>query len=211
VSEAGAFFAAALLLASAQPAQPAQSPQPSPSPPLQQNVENHDNSQGEIEKRADALIHRSSGYTFPLSLRDIPARKSQTYGPGDGGVFYTLYGGANNDAWINLYVYPAELELAAEIADVDSALTQRMGGKLTTSPPGLPRGPAGAVDKWYLGSVDKSQLLTGYRLVRHGRWYIKARISIPLGGGEAATARAMRGLAAIPWTVPVSSAASPRS
>ena len=198
----GALLAAALALSSIQSA---------PSPPIEQRVETHDNSKGEIEKRAGDLRHRSSGYSFPLSLGEIPARSSHTYGPGDASVYYTLHGGANGDAWITLYVYPAKIDFASETNNVVYSLVERMGGKPVAAPAGLPPRPVGAVDNWYTGSIEGVPVLTGFRLVRHGPWFIKARISIPVSGGDVAIARAMRGIAAIPWTVPASPAAIPKT
>ncbi len=204
---AGALLAAALAFSSVQAA-PVQA---APSPPLDQRVETHDNSKGEIEKRAGDFRHRSSNYLFPMTLGEMPARSSTTYGAADGSVYYTLYGGANGDAWITLYVYPANIDLASETRNVVFSLVERMGGKPTAAPAGLAPRPPGAVDNWYLGSVEGVPVLTGFRLVQHGPWFIKARITIPVSGGDEAIARAMRGIAAIPWTVPASPAASPKS
>jgi hypothetical protein len=184
-------FAAASLAAISSAAQ---------SEPLVQTVEEHRNDQGEIEKRASDFVHRSSGFVYPVKLGEMPARRTVTYGTADAAVYYTLYGGANGDPWIDLYVYPVVLEPVAEIAEVEKALVGNFKASAVAAPNGLPAGPSGAFDGWYSGSVEGQNYLTGYRIVRSGDWYIKARISVPAAGGQPAIDRAMRGIGAIPWT-----------
>jgi hypothetical protein len=176
-------------------------PAPVGAEPIVQTVENHSNDVGEIEKRAGDYVHRPSGYVYPGKLAEMPARKTIDYGPGDAEVYYTLLGGANGDPWISLYVYPATIDVAAEARNVDDAIAEHLSGQATAAPVGLPPGPTGALDKWYRGTFDGVEFLTGYRVTRQGNWFIKARISIPNTGGDAAITRAMRGMSAIPWVM----------
>ena len=167
--------------------------------PLVQTIEEHRNDVGEIEKRSADFMHRASGFVFPGALGEMPARKTKTYGPGDAAVYYTYLGGANGDPWIDVYVYPAALEPAAERREVEQALIQNFGAEPAPTPAGLPARPDGAMDGWYRGSLQGSDYLTGYRILLRGDWYIKARITVPAKGGTAAIERAMKGIAAIPW------------
>ncbi|MDQ3478995.1 MAG: hypothetical protein M3438_07560 [Pseudomonadota bacterium] len=186
--------AALLLLASLSWAAPAQ-PEP-----VTQAVSEHRNDIGEIERRDDGFLHRSSGFVYPAQLGEMPSRKSRTYGPGDAEVYYSLYGGANNDAWISVFVYPATADVSVEARNVVPAILERFKAVESIGPAGLQPGPAGSREGWFRGSLDNYQMLTGYRLIRSGNWFVKARISIPLAGGEAATKRAVDAVAAIPWT-----------
>lgn len=167
--------------------------------PLVQTVEEHRSDIGEIEKRSGDFVHRASGFAYPAALGEMPARKTVTYGPQDAAVYYTYLGGGNGDPWIDLYVYPATLDSAAERREVEKALVEHFQAKPVESPASLPAAPAGAMDGWYSGIIQGNEYLTGYRIVRSGNWYVKARITIPVAGGEAAMSRAMEAIAAIPW------------
>lgn len=168
--------------------------------PVEQTVPDHRNDIGEIEKRKADLVHRPSGFSYPMQLGEMPARKTVSYGPGDASVYYTLNGGANNDAWLTLYVYPARIGLKEEERNVIAPILQNYQAVPTTGPARLPPGPPGALDGWYRASIDGVDVVTGYRLVKSGRWFIKARVSIPVGGGESAADRAVNAITAIPWT-----------
>lgn len=167
--------------------------------PLVQRVEEHRNDVGEIEKRQSDFLHRSSGFAFPGHLAEMPARKTYTYGPGDAEVYYTLYGGGNGDAWLSLYVYPAKSELLDHEKAVEAPILERFRAVRSEQPAELPPAPVRSAEGWYRGVAEGNEVLTGYRIVKSGNWFIKARISIPVAGGEPAMTRAMDAIAAIPW------------
>jgi len=171
----------------------------SSAPPIIQTVEEHRNDIGEIEKRKADFRHRSAGFLFPLQLGAMPARKTFTYGPGDAEVYYTLYGGGNGDAWLSLYVYPATIGLEDEAKNVDVALLQRFEAKPITPPHGLNSGPIASIDRWFRGTVQGEDCLTGYRVVQSGRWFIKSRMSVPIRGGDEALKRGVDAMNAISW------------
>jgi len=167
---------------------------------IEQKVEQHRNDLGEIDRRGDEFVHRSSGYVFPGKLGEMPARKTYTYGTDNVSLYYTLYGGGNGDAWLSLYVYRSNISLEEDAVGVEQALVDRMPGAVV-APPGLPPPPAGAVEKWFDASVEGEPLLTGFRLVRDGNWHIKVRLSVPKSGGQAALDRAWGGLGLVNWSI----------
>lgn len=169
--------------------------------PVVQTVEQHRDDLGEIVKRGNGFVHRSAGYVFPSTLADMPARKTVSYGPGDGAVYYTLRGGGNNDPWLDLFVYPAQISLAEEEANVSGSLTIKSEAREITDPVGIPGAPKGARERWYDAVVRGIPALTGYRMVRDGDWFIKVRLTIPKAGGKEAIDRAWRGLEAVSWSV----------
>ena len=169
--------------------------------PVTQSVEAHDNAIGDIDRRADGFVHRSAGYHYPAMLGEMPARKTTTYGPRDAEVYYTLRGGANGDPWLDLFVYPAQLNLAEEAAELSALLKKNYQGTERVSPLGLPSLPPGAREQWFDVILKGVPAITGYRLVRDGDWFIKVRMSIPKSGGQVALDRAWKGLAAVPWSV----------
>jgi hypothetical protein len=167
--------------------------------PLVQDVPSHDNSKGEIEKRADSFVHRSSGFIYPLALADLPARKTITFGPRDAEVYYTRLGGGNGDPWLSLYVYPARHPLSQEREGVVLAIVQHWNVSPAEPPKGVGTAPPGAVEGWYRGSRDGLAVVTGYRVVQARNWFIKAQVTVPMSGGEAEMDLAARSLNAVPW------------
>ncbi|MEO7411701.1 MAG: hypothetical protein ABIU10_10380 [Sphingomicrobium sp.] len=176
--------------------------------PIVQTVEQHRDDLGEIDKRGSGFVHRSANYVFPPALADMPARKTITYGPGDGAVYYTLRGGANNDPWVDLFVYPAQIGLIEEEANVSGSLTSKSEAREIPNPVGMPGAPKGARERWYEAVIQGTPVLTGYRIVRDGAWFIKVRLTIPTAGGKEALDRAWRGLGAVPWSVAAKSSIS---
>jgi hypothetical protein len=166
--------------------------------PIVQQVEEHRNDVGEIDKVEGRFIHRASGFIFPSALGDMPARKTTTYGPADASVDYTLKGGGNGDAWITLFVYRAQVELDAEVITVTDPIVQRWSAKPIAHPPALPS-PGAMKDGWFAGQIDTAAYTTGYRLARRGEWYLKVRFTIPAELGRAGIDRAVTAIAAVPW------------
>ena len=175
-------------------------------------VEELQSGSGEVEPHADGFRHRSSGYVFPRSLGAVPARKSTAYGPGDADVQYTLFGGANGDGWINLYVYPADISLSEEVGNVTQSLLKSSNGQRVDSPPGIAKASVGVEEGWFEGAYGDIPVKTGYRVSRAGNWFIKARISIPTSADQATFDRIGAALNAIDFApaalVPASAADS---
>ena len=136
---------------------------------------------GEVEPTVNGYRHRSSGYVFPQALGEVPARKSTTYGRADADVYYTLYGGGNGDGWINIFVYPATISLDDEIANVRQSILERESTHAVALPAEFHAPPEGTRDGWFEGPIESTRLITGYRIARVDGWFIKARISIPVG------------------------------
>lgn len=152
---------------------------------------------GEVERQANGFVHRASGYLFPGKLGEVPARKTTTYGPGDADVYYTLYGGGNGDGWFNIFVYPAEISLADEVANVTQSLLEKTSGQRVAPPNELGKATAGVEEGWFRGSVDGMEIITGYRVARVGAWFIKLRASIPTEGDDSAIQRIGAAISAI--------------
>ena len=144
---------------------------------------------GEVEPAADGYRHRSSGYLYPRALGEMPARKSTTYGSADADVYYTLYGGGNGDGWINIFVYPASIGLDDEIENVRQSIVEHASGRAIAPPAEFRAPPTGVEDGWFEASVQGTQIVTGYRIARVGGWFIKARISLPVGAKAEALKR----------------------
>jgi len=164
-----------------------------------QTIEELRSGVGEVERSSAGLIHRSSGFVFPVTLGSSPARETTTYAPGDADVYYTLLGGGNGDAWLTLYLYPASGSLVEEAAGAATAIRERWQVKEVPAPVAMGPMPAGAREEWFEGSVAGLEVLTGYRLIRSGNWFIKARLTIPKSGGEQAKLRGQQALRAVPW------------
>lgn len=169
--------------------------------PIVQTVEQHSDNLGEIERRGNGFLHRPAGYTYPSALGDMPARKTITYGTGDAAVYYTLLGGANNDPWLDLFVYPAQIDIAEEEGNVRGSLQKNSETREIPNPVGIPQAPNAARERWFDANIRGTPAITGYRMVRDGDWFIKVRLTIPKAGGKAAINRAWRGLAAVPWSI----------
>lgn len=143
--------------------------------------------------------HRGSGFVFQKQISEVPLRGLTVYGPSDASAYYTLRGGANGDAWITFYVYPATISLADEDAGVEQAIVERLDGHRIDPPvravPTLRDGRIG----WFEGTYQDIQVRTGYILVQRGGWFLKARFTIPDSGGSEAMDRALHALAALQW------------
>jgi hypothetical protein len=166
--------------------------------PVEQTVEQHRDDLGEIDRRGAGFAHRSSGYVFPAALGAMPARKTITFAPKDAEVYYTLNGGANGDAWISLYVYPASLSLQDEKKGVEAIIVKNYAAKAISRPTMIGAPPANVVEGWFAGSIDGAPIVTGDRISLVDGWNIKVRVTVPVAGGNAALDRAAAGLAAIP-------------
>ena len=169
--------------------------------PITQNAPEHQNDGSELEKRAGVFVHRKSGFLYPAQLGEMPARKTTTYGPGNASIYYTRFGAGNNDAWLSLYVYPASGRNAVDdVPDIEGPIMKYEEAVKAAPPVGLSPGPPGSLDGWFRANLQGIQVLTGYRLIRSGNWFIKVRTSIPLKGGAEAEKRATDAMAAIPWS-----------
>jgi hypothetical protein len=188
--------------APAQPAPAPQAPAPQapapqgpqflgPQPPAGQDVFS--------EGAAGAAVHRASRFAFPASLGDMPRRKLEIYAADDVAAQYSLRGGGNGDAWVDLIVYPAGRPVAEEARDVEAALVRNFSAHPLAHGPGLPTAADGAIGGWFEGQLQGRAMMTGYVLVKRGRWYILGRASSPSAGGGETLARAAAALAAIDW------------
>jgi hypothetical protein len=96
---------------------------------------------------AGAAVHKASGYAFPDHLGDMPRRKFHVYAADDVDANYTLRGGGNGDAWLDVYVYPAPRSLEEEAKNVEAELVKNVAAKPLASQPPLPSTAEGAVGK----------------------------------------------------------------
>lgn len=162
--------------------------------PVTWPIDEIDQGQSEIAHLGDRLVHTQSQYSFPLLLGDMPARKTTTFGEGDASVDYSLYGGSEGDAWIDVYVYPAHGQLSEEVDGTEEAILTRLDGERIDQPDAiLPASPA-VVGRWYRGKYGDLNAITGLMLSKVGSWYIKARVTIPLHGRTDAMERAGKAL-----------------
>lgn len=168
--------------------------------PVVQPVETHRDDRGEISRQDGGFVHRPSNYRFPAALGALTARRTITYEPGEGSLLYAETASIVGGPWISLFVYPAATPLAQEVGDLEASLLQVMPGQPTTVL-GLPPLPAGGVERWFDSTLNGQPMLTGYRLVRAGDWYLKLRVNIPRAAGRPGIERALAAMAAVPWTV----------
>ena len=172
-------------------------PIPALAQPSTRTIEELASGIGEVEPSPIGLLHRASGYIFPRTLGEVPARKSTAYGPGDVDVYYTLYGGGNGDGWVSLFVYPANITITEEVANVGQSIVSGMSGHRVGRPAEIGAPPSGVEEGWFEGAIEGKQIVTGYRVVRIGDWFIKARVSVPIGADEAVLKRVGAALTAI--------------
>ena len=144
-------------------------------------------------------LHKASGFAFPDRLADMPRRKFRVYAPDDVQVDYTLRGGGNGDAWLDVFVYPAPRSVGDEAQGVEEQIVRNMTATPLAIQPPLPATAAGALGKWYEGRFQGRELTSGYVLVKRGRWYVLARGSSPKEAGVEGMSRLLAAIAAIDW------------
>lgn len=134
----------------------------------------------DVQRDGERFRHVGSGYVFPSSIGDMPARKVTIFSPGDVAVQYTVKGGAAGDAWIDVYVYPADgWTIAATAADVASAITKTFAATPALMPEGMAKRADGLHSGWFDGRLGERSLKTGYYVVRRGDWLVKIRATMP--------------------------------
>ena len=134
----------------------------------------------DIQREGERFRHRASGYVFPSSIGDMPARKLVVYGPGDVSVQYTVDGGAAGDAWVDIYVYPAgELTIEDTAADIVAAITNSFKATPSLAPRGFAVRTSDAQSGWFDGQFGQRSVKTGFYVVKRGEWLIKVRASMP--------------------------------
>jgi hypothetical protein len=134
----------------------------------------------DVRRDGERFRHVGSGYIFPSSLGDMPARKVTIFGPGDVSVQYTVKGGAAGDAWVDLYAYPAGDWTIAETADdIAKAITNSFGATPALMPAGMEKRADGLHKGWFDGRIGERSFKTGYYVVRRGEWLIKIRATMP--------------------------------
>ena len=157
-------------------------------------------SASEADVAADETVtHRASGFVYPKQIGDMPLRKIIVYGPGDVSADYTNRGGGNGDAWTTFYVYPAEIGLDDELANIEGAIGERLTGAEVKAPASPPATMRGGRSKWYKGKYGGLDVTTGYAIVQRGDWFLKARFTIPDQAGQEGIDRTVAAVAALPW------------
>lgn len=146
-----------------------------------------------------AVVHRSSGFSFPARLGDMPRRKYRIFAANDVQVNYTHLGGGNNDPWLDVYVYPAPRSVRLEAAEVERSLAKTFSAVPTAVQPGLPPRARGAQGRWFDGNAEGRAFTTGYVLVKRGHWYLLARGSSPKAAGPDGMIRLQAAIAGIDW------------
>lgn len=148
----------------------------------------------EVRREGSALRHIPSNYLFPASLGGMPARKLIVYEPGNVSVQYTLNGGANGDAWIDLYVYPKMVGLDEEARELESLLLERYRGERIAVPAGFADPAEGVANGWFTAEIGGQPYLTHFQLSQYGKWSVKARFSMPVGAAADVQGRAAAAL-----------------
>jgi hypothetical protein len=134
----------------------------------------------DVQRDGERFRHRASGYVFPSSIGDMPARKLTIFGPSDVAVQYTVNGGGQGDAWIDIYVYPAgEPTIEETSADIVAAITNTFKASPALAPNGITVRAAGVQSGWFDGRLAERSLKTGYYVVKRGDWLIKIRATMP--------------------------------
>lgn len=160
----------------------------------------------DIDHVGEQLRHRASGFVFPSLLGDMPARKVTVYAVSDVSVRYTLSGGGSGDAWMDLYIYPAEMTNSEEAAGVEAALLDSFHAKPTSLPRAIEVAGDNIASSWFAGERDGTPFLTGYYLAQRGRWQMLLRVTMPSPPAEGTVARVEAAVRAVPmdWTPSVS-------
>ncbi len=152
----------------------------------------------DVQRDGERFRHLGSGYVFPGSIGDMPARKVTLYGPGDVSVQYTVGGGAAGDAWIDVYVYPADDATIEETAvDIAAAITDTFTASPTLLPIGMAVRADGIKSGWFDGQLGGSSLKTGYYVVQRGEWLVKIRATMPSPPSQDMLARTAAAIAAV--------------
>jgi hypothetical protein len=134
----------------------------------------------DVQRDGERFRHRGSGYIFPSSLGDMPARKVTVFGPGDVSVQYTVNGGAGGDAWVDIYVYPANDATVEETAaDITAAIIRTFNATPSLAPVGINAKAASIQSGWFDGRLGETSLKTGYYVVKRGNWLVKIRATMP--------------------------------
>lgn len=154
----------------------------------------------EADQLADGTVrHAESGFTFPVQLGTMPARKIAIYGSGDVSVDYSLRGGGNGDAWVTFYVYPAEGSFDSEAEEVAQLIREHWNATERESPVPPPSSLGDGRVGWFDSQRDDGNFTTGYALAHRGGWSLKARFTIPEEADADAVARIAAALAEAPW------------
>lgn len=152
----------------------------------------------DVRRDGERFRHVGSGYIFPSSLGDMPARKVTIFSPGDVSVQYTVKGGAAGDAWVDLYAYPAGDWTIAETADdIAKAITNSFGATPALMPAGMEKRADGLHTGWFDGRIGERSFKTGYYVVRRGDWLIKIRATMPSPPTADMLARTAAAIAAV--------------
>lgn len=152
----------------------------------------------DLRRDGERFRHVGSGYVFPSSLGDMPARKVTIFGPGDVSVHYTVKGGAAADAWVDLYAYPAGDGTIAETSDdVVRAITNSFAATPALTPAGMAKHADGLRSGWFDGRLGERSLKTGYYIVQRGDWLIKIRATLPSPPAPELLARTAAAIAAV--------------
>lgn len=152
----------------------------------------------DVQRDGERFRHLGSGYVFPSSLGDMPARKVTVFGPGDVSVQYTVNGGAAGDVWIDVYVYPAADRTIDETAeDIASAIRNTFNATSAITPDGLKIAAADLRSGWFDGKLGERSLKTGYYVVKRGTWLIKIRATMPSPPSRDMVGRTARAIGAV--------------
>ncbi|WP_432769256.1 MAG: hypothetical protein HEQ22_00525 [Sphingopyxis sp.] len=134
----------------------------------------------DVQRDGERFRHRPSGYVFPSSLGDMPARKVTVFGPGDVSVTYSATGGATGDAWVDIFVYPAgDMTIAETADDISAAITDTFAASPALAPDGMAVSATDLRSGWFDGRLRDKSLKTGYYVVKRGDWLIKIRATMP--------------------------------
>lgn len=152
----------------------------------------------EIRREDNGFRHIAASFLFPTSLGDMPARKLITYGPSDMSINYTLYGGANGDGWIDLYVYPARGSLDEEAEALTQDIVARYATEAVSQPLDFPVPDKNIASSWYRINLNGTPYLSGFQLAHYGDWAVKVRISLPQDAAPDVMERAAAALAEHP-------------
>ena len=155
---------------------------------------------GEISQLSgDRIVHRQAEFTFPAKLDRIPAAEAVVYGPGDVSVEYSTTGRFGAEPWLTFYVYPAKAELALDADVVEQIIVEQWAAQPLAEAPAMPASMRGGRGGWYTARRDGQEFITGYGLVLRGKWFLKARFTMPKEAGTEGMNRVAAALAALPW------------
>jgi hypothetical protein len=151
------------------------------------------------EETGGAMVHRLSGFRFPVELAGLPRVGAQVLAPDDIMVRYGAAGPDDGEPWLDLIIYPASQSIDDEATGVAKLIVERWNGKTVDFGRPLPPAASDGRQQWYDGRLEDFEATTGYVLVQRSSWFIKIRATNPKTVGRQGVDKLLDAIAAVRW------------